>query len=771
MSEQKELTRGVIFPVFGRRGYYFAAYNAAFSIKQHNPDIKIAIFHDGQIDKELSYGFMPGVFDYKIQIPDDVLWHGGTMDPGYIKIKTIEFSPFDVTIQFDCEIQAFQDLNVIFDELEKDGGYFYSHVIGDHTIQQGNEIPSMYWAFANDIWNHFKLSQDAVLPSTNSSFQYWKKSPDADALHAQILRNYDYPIPVDRLRNVWGGTQPDELYLNVALAQKGITGKTPRVYLWMGNNSTDVRQDDVQKEYPIMCFFGTRAQTRPFFINWYDDNLIRWHSAKGLPHHLKYAYITDDKHANNNLIKPKKEQVYVDDVLIEMKHDEKCFLYLSFYIPEESRRREEILKALYENYLCDEIQKIFLITEQNLEAFEFPERINTVLNSDKVTIIHNQKRPTYLDCIKFANMVTSDNTITMIANADIYFDNRNVRMMKELNYIDTAYALSRWDLDSNGTPRHFNYEWSQDTWLFKGVIPEMDVDFIFGVPACDNRFAFEMKKNYRRVANPSYTIKTYHIHTSDVHNYTEANRLPGSVHAISAETIAPYRKRKLLMIQKGKVGDVLICLPIAKALSNEYLVHWLCPKEYHSLFDYVNYCVPVEVQSMEYDRTLDLSFGQGGAPESWWQREKFRFNSFVEAKYELAGIPVSERDHLSYNRNTALEDELYERIKVLTQGRPYAVLHESSDYGSPIKINTDLEKVYFKKVDTKFSIFDWRKVLANASEIHCIDSSLCNFVDVLPELKDTKKFYHKTDKVPAQYDETILNNNWERIDHFKKEKI
>ena len=49
-----------------------------------------------------------------------------------------------------------------------------------------------------------------------------------------------------------------------------------------------------------------------------------------------------------------------------------------------------------------------------------------------------------------------------------------------------------------------------------------------GVPACDNRFAYELTKSGYNVLNPAYTIKSYHLHFSN-RNYTEKDRLQGDV--------------------------------------------------------------------------------------------------------------------------------------------------------------------------------------------------------------------------------------------------
>ena len=752
-TNKEKQTRGVLLTCFGKRGYYFAAYNFAFSIKFHNPEIKIAILHDGQLEKELSYGFMQDVFDHKIRIPEEILWHGGRIDPAFIKINSLQFSPFDITLHLDLEMQAFQDLNVIFDELEADGGYYYAHTFNTHTIDKGRDFPDMVWAWCDDIWNHFNLPNDAVLPATNSSFQYWKKSREASELHLQLLNNYAYPIPIDRLRYAWGGSQPDELYLNVALAQKGITGKTPRPYLFMGNSSTDVQQDAIAKTYPIMCFFGNQNQTRPFFVEWYDGNLIRWHKQKGIAHFLKYHLIRDDKHANKSII-TKKNIEYVDDIITEMKHEEKINLVQSFFVDKEELRNIELMKVLKKNIECEEIEKIFLLSEGDVV-------LPSEIDRTKIEIIKTKERTTFQHCIDQANRVrVNDSTITIIANADIYFDDRNLRLIKELDFTETAFALSRWDIDQTGKPRHFNYEWSQDSWIFKGRIPVVDCDFVFGVPACDNRFACEIKKYFLRVANPSFTIKTYHLHNFSSARYSEADRLSGDVLSIYSEGVQAYHKKSILMIQKGKVGDVIACLPIAHELSKQYLIDWLLPKEYHDLIDRAPYVRAVTSGQKKYDRTLDLSFGQGGAPEAWWQKEKHRFDSFITAKYELSGISVDKRKDLSYNRDLKKEADLMLIIKDQTQGKPFILCHESSDYGDPINVDAGKKvKILFKPIDG-FNIFDWRQVIIEADEIHCIDSSLCNFVEVIAEAKGIKKYYYKTSKVPEQYDQALLSNNW-----------
>lgn len=219
-------------------------------------------------------------------------------------------------------------------------------------------------------------------------------------------------------------------------------------------------------------------------------------------------------------------------------------------------------------------------------------------------------------------------------------------------------------------------------------------------------------------------------------------------------------RKRLLIKQPGRYGDILICLPIAKwYFDMGYDIDWLCPKEYHELFRNIDYATPIDSQTNDYHFVLDLAFGinKGTSLHYWWMNSRPTWQSFVSAKYFLAGLPIKYRWNLIWKRDLQREELLYKRIKERCLS-DYAVVHESTwDFKG--SIFTTLPKVLFECIDD-FNIFDWYLVLLNSQEIHCIDSSLCNFVDAIPELHSKKKFYYITSKVPSLEDRTILINNW-----------
>lgn len=216
--------------------------------------------------------------------------------------------------------------------------------------------------------------------------------------------------------------------------------------------------------------------------------------------------------------------------------------------------------------------------------------------------------------------------------------------------------------------------------------------------------------------------------------------------------------KTLLINQPGRHGDILICLPIAKWYSHAFEVYWLCPEQYHINFRNIDYCKPVSQLNRNYERTVEISFGLNTNTEvhSWWMETRERWQSFIIPKYILAQVPLQKRWQLTWTRFRSRENALYEEI-VKKYGEDYCVVHQSThDFSCDIAAHN---KVLFEPI-ANYNIFDWYKVLLNAKEIHCIDSSLCNFVEVIPELLEKPKYYYVTSKVPNIWDRTLLTNNW-----------
>lgn len=720
------------------------AYNLAFSIKHFNPNLRIGLMHDDNIRYLQAYE--KTVFDDFYELPQDLLWKEGRLDPANIKINLYDLIPYDETLYLDVDAVVTQDISRIFEEQT---GNYYIHILDETTLEKGRDFPNMIWAWMDDVYEHFNLKPETKFPATNSSIQLIRKGEYCEHFFARLKENYNNPLPLNKLRSTWGQSQPDELYINVTLAQMGY--ERLKQYIFFGHTFAKQKDAELLKEYLILSIYGGWGVTRLRYVELYDRLLGRNYFRA---HKMNYI------HRSNNLIRPKhsnkSSKPAKKEVVSEIKKlgrddnaktGEQITLFTTYYKDEKESRNKEYLNCLQANISNPEIDRIVIICESDLPV-----------KHKKVTEIPSDHRPTFKDIFR----LTGDG-INIVTNADIFFESSHCNYIKQLNFDNLFLGLSRWDR-RHGKDILFNYGLSQDVWIFKGKYKDdTHGDYTFGSPGCDNRIAYEAGKAYGKIINPAKTIKSIHLHESNVRNYTQDNRVVGDYRelppVILSETLF---KPRLMIIQKGKVGDVLVLLPAIKELSKTHVVDWLLPEQYHTMFQYINYCKPIEKTIAQYEKKIDLSFGQGGQPEAWWQKNKTRFNSFVEAKYELLCMDVQiKKNLLEWNRNKEREEELFAKV-VTTE--PYALVHCESDYGGAIEPETELPIVLFQPTGNH-TVFDWLKVVENAAEIHCIDSSLCNFTDMV---KTTGKlFYYPNGKVPSQYDRTLLSKTWKECDSQK----
>lgn len=184
-------------------------------------------------------------------------------------------------------------------------------------------------------------------------------------------------------------------------------------------------------------------------------------------------------------------------------------LFVPTYIPKTQLRSLEMLKC-YENNKNLGIFKINMISEDYY---------------DDEDVIKVDKRPTYNEVFFIINERTKPDDINIICNSDIFFDRSILEAQNILS--NECYCLTRYDflsdkpiiLPTNGD--------SQDTWIFRGKIKEIESDFYFGKLGCDNRIAFELNKAGYQLSNPSLSIRSFHLHSSEERSYNKEDRLYG----------------------------------------------------------------------------------------------------------------------------------------------------------------------------------------------------------------------------------------------------
>jgi len=120
-------------------------------------------------------------------------------------------------------------------------------------------------------------------------------------------------------------------------------------------------------------------------------------------------------------------------------------------------------------------------------------------------------------------------------------------------------------------------------------------------------------------------------------------------------------------------------------------------------------------------------------------------SSLMYAKYDLVGLDLNIwRDNFNFKRNKEREDNLYYNILGLTDDEPYVFLNRK--FGTPpyyneapfgIDTNDKIIEMQFIPND---NLFDWLKVIENASTVVTVDTSYQYLMEKMDSLKATE-FY------------------------------
>jgi hypothetical protein len=298
---------GVVLLAFGKVQYYWAAYNLAFSIKKHSPNVRITVLFDDVL-KAISQ--CPEIVKYVEHFgdinPADI-YTNKKLDPGKVKVNLYKYLPYDCNLYLDVDAIAIKDIQPMIDELSQSGKDYISHCVGYHTIDKGRDFKEMQWAWADKMWAHFNLLPSYVMPAINSSMQWIVKGSQTEAIYRTAKDLYfNNPIETKDLRMKWGGGQPDELYMNVALAIHGID---PALKAYTKNSGSEggmihfamtrgLSYQDIVNNYYLQSYYGGAGFTPRFYIDWLDRMLNADFKAIGSRHIYLISRIAENKYAD-----------------------------------------------------------------------------------------------------------------------------------------------------------------------------------------------------------------------------------------------------------------------------------------------------------------------------------------------------------------------------------------------------------------------------------------------------------------------------------------
>jgi hypothetical protein len=204
---------------------------------------------------------------------------------------------------------------------------------------------------------------------------------------------------------------------------------------------------------------------------------------------------------------------------------------VNYYQDKDKSRNADLEFCILHN-LSNPLLNVVVIANQN----DY-QNLLTICNEaqrKKITAVIKDERPTFYD---YFNLITQlfaeDKNINIVSNLDIIFTEDTLTKMNEYLTDGVCLALSRWDINNvknfQVNSQLFNRRDSQDVWVFKGAVPDINgADFPLGIAGCDNSIAHLLSYFYE-VKNPSFTIRCYHLHLTPVRNYISAGKVTQTV--------------------------------------------------------------------------------------------------------------------------------------------------------------------------------------------------------------------------------------------------
>ncbi|MBL4708058.1 MAG: hypothetical protein JKY48_06425 [Flavobacteriales bacterium] len=194
-------------------------------------------------------------------------------------------------------------------------------------------------------------------------------------------------------------------------------------------------------------------------------------------------------------------------------------LYTTFCWHSSQERNLEYLYCLQQNIQNKHLNNVFVLSEKEMDLSW----------NSKLSLIRTEHRPTFADLFSMANDIHMSG-INIVCNSDIFFTEFYIQRIVSNIKLGEMYALSRWDIFSDGRVRHHDNQHSQDSWIYLNrYIDCSNLEFMPGKAGCDNRLAFELRLQNFRLLNPSKRIRSFHYHLSQIRDY---KRCP-------SDTVAP----------------------------------------------------------------------------------------------------------------------------------------------------------------------------------------------------------------------------------------
>lgn len=217
-------------------------------------------------------------------------------------------------------------------------------------------------------------------------------------------------------------------------------------------------------------------------------------------------------------------------------------------------------------------------------------------------------------------------------------------------------------------------------------------------------------------------------------------------------SLKEIKKDKIIIYHHLGLGDSIICNGLLNYIQNKFeKIYLVANKVFHNQIEFlysnnnkiqIISDIPVKVNDLDnFVNTFSLENNLDILKIGWLKtRHPFYVNYYKQLKLPY----YYSYKFFNYERDLEMESKVYDHFHNYynTSFQNYTLVHnEASSDKFELKIERKSNIIYLhKEVDIFNNIFYFNKLINNADEIHCINSSYAHLIDRLDS--KAKLFYH-----------------------------
>lgn len=364
-------------------------------------------------------------------------------------------------------------------------------------------------------------------------------------------------------------------------------------------------------------------------------------------------------------------------------------IFCQYFIHSNNERQREITKCLKNNVKNKYITKIYLLNERIYTDEELD------ISSNKIIQININRRLQFKDVFEYINEQNIKG-YNIIVNSDIFFKKNIVNIFKSDIHINKKmYALLRYEYNVLEPEKTFLFGPrgdSQDTWIIHSNynIGEKECkifNFEFGKPGCDNKIIYLFSLLGYNVINDPTFIKSYHIHETNIRNYSNKDLIKPPYEFI-------FPKDKFEMCKHTNNLEICYNPKYNHKISNHVLFNYINEKVENNKPFIIPFVSGIENQFAIYSMMSKMSEYK----KHFSEIQKF-FDSRKNDLKKYTGIKVSCNN--SIKKYSKLYLEAFKNCEIYASWAPFDQFYNNHAYSHQLLDNT-----FNNKKTMHASVFD-----------------------------------------------------------------